>query len=49
MDARWANNSPRPKVGDQVSAGMLKLESGVVELTFASTAKVAVEGPAQFN
>jgi len=25
------------------------LESGVVEITFASTAKIAVEGPAQFK
>jgi len=48
-EARWANSSPHPKVGDQVSTGILKLESGVIELTFASTAKVAVEGPAQFK
>jgi FecR protein len=48
-DARWAPNSPRLKVGSVVPTAPLQLESGVVELTFAWGAKVAVEGPAQFR
>lgn len=47
--ARWSAGSKRLKVGDSLFPGTLRLESGIVELTFASTAKVAVEGPAQFT
>jgi hypothetical protein len=46
---RWASDSPRVKVGGVVPAGWLRLNSGVLEITFASTAKVALEGPAQFE
>ena len=46
---RWAGKSPRLKVGDNIPAGWLQLESGVIEITFATTAKAAVEGPAQFQ
>lgn len=48
-DVLWASGSAQPKVGETLSAGTLRLVAGVAELTFASTAKVAVEGPAQFK
>jgi FecR protein len=47
--AQWAANSPQLKIGSAVPTGTLCLESGVIELTFTSTAKVAVQGPAQFS
>ena len=47
--AHWALNSTHPRVGDALSKRQFHLESGVVELTFATTAKVAVQGPAIFT
>jgi hypothetical protein len=49
LDARWASNSLAPRVNDSLNAGRLSLASGVVELTFNSNAKVAIEGPAEFE
>jgi hypothetical protein len=49
LDTRWAVKSPRLKAGDTLGSDLLRLESGVVELTFSTGAKVAVEGPAQFK
>jgi hypothetical protein len=46
---RWASGSAGLKVGDEIPPGWLQLEAGTVEITFASSAKVAVEGPAQFK
>jgi hypothetical protein len=46
---RWAANSAHPKVGEALSGKPMQLEAGLVELTFGTTAKVAVEGPAQFK
>ncbi|HSY19516.1 MAG TPA: FecR family protein [Candidatus Acidoferrales bacterium] len=46
---RWANDSAALKIGDEMPLKTLRLESGVVEITFASSAKVAIEGPAQFR
>ena len=48
LDAHWAGDSPQPKVGDGLIAGPMHLESGVIEMTFASKARIAIEGPAQF-
>lgn len=48
-EARWAGGSAHPKIGDALSEEDFRLASGVVELTFASTAKVAMEGPAEFK
>ena len=47
--ARWASGSPVVKIGGQVPPKDLRLESGVVEITLTSGAKVAIEGPAQFR
>jgi hypothetical protein len=49
MAMRWANDSVALKIGDEIPQKTLRLESGVVEITFFSTAKVAIEGPAQFR
>lgn len=46
---RWGGGSGQFKNGDILPETPLHLESGVVELTFASTAKVAVQGPAEFK
>lgn len=45
-NARWARGS---RMGDRLPVGEARLESGVVELTFNSRARVAVEGPAEFR
>lgn len=47
LNAQWA--SKNFKNGDALAAGNFRLASGVVELTFNSKARVAVEGPAQFK
>lgn len=48
-ETHWGNNSLALKVGSKIPAGWLRLDSGVVEITFASAARVAIEGPAQFQ
>jgi hypothetical protein len=49
LDTRWGTFSAHPKVGDDLLPKTFRLESGVVELTFNSRARVAIEGPAQFT
>ena len=49
LGMQWAKGSPALKVGADVPPGILRLEAGVVEITFADGAKAAVEGPAQFK
>ena len=49
LEVRWDSHSARPKPGSSLAKRAFRLESGVVELTFASTARVAVQGPAQFS
>lgn len=46
LDAHWAGNFASLKTGENVPTNELRLESGVVQLAFATGAKVAVEGPA---
>ena len=46
---RWADDSAALKIGDEIPPKMLRLESGVVEIAMYSSAKVAIEGPAQFR
>lgn len=48
-NARWSRNGAQLKVGDVLPSGPLRLESGVVELAFASGAHAAVEGPAELT
>jgi hypothetical protein len=49
VNARWGGNNAALKPGDTLPAGPLRLESGVVELAFASGAKAAVQGPAEWK
>jgi len=50
VNARWAGGrSSQLKPGDFLPPEALRLESGVVELSFGSGAKAAVEGPAVFK
>jgi FecR-like protein len=48
LDARWSGGAPL-KIGDYLPATTLHLQSGVVELAFASGAKAAIEGPAEIK
>src|SRR6185437_1422926 len=49
LGAQWAKGSAHPQIGDSFTGGSLRLASGVVEFTFATKAKVAVEGPARLS
>lgn len=49
LNARWKGNSTPLKTGDAVPDGEFHLESGVVELSFVSGAKAAIEGPADLK
>lgn len=49
LNARWARSSGELKVGDILPGTPVRLDSGVVELTFISGAKAAVQGPAEFK
>jgi hypothetical protein len=49
LHAVWAGRSASPKTGDALLAGAWRLGSGVVELTFNSKARVAIEGPAEIK
>jgi hypothetical protein len=49
LNARWAAGSKQLQNGGAFRRGEFQLASGVVELTFNSKARVAVEGPAQFT
>jgi hypothetical protein len=46
VNAHWTGNAAQLRVGDLLPATPIHLESGVVELAFASGAHVAIEGPA---
>lgn len=49
VDAKWAAGYAQLKAGDVVPSKTLRLESGVVELNFASAARVAIQGPVEFK
>jgi hypothetical protein len=49
VNAHWAASSTQLSTGDVLTTGSLRLESGVVELAFASGARVAVQGPVDFK
>jgi hypothetical protein len=49
QEVRWTSSSPAPAVGSPLRASSeLRLQSGLVRLTFNGGAKVVVEGPAKF-
>jgi hypothetical protein len=49
LEAHWGGAAAQLRTGEILPAGHLRLDSGVVELTFASGARAAVEGPAELN
>jgi len=49
LNARWSKATGQLKQGDILPVGQLRLESGVVELTFASGARAAIEGPTELT
>jgi hypothetical protein len=49
IDARWAAGSVQLKGGEKVPSKSLHLQSGVVELNFASGARAAIQGPVEFR
>jgi hypothetical protein len=46
---KWANGTVALKLGDEIPPGIFRLESGVIEITFATGAKAAIEGPSRFK
>jgi type IV secretory pathway VirB2 component (pilin) len=49
LEAHWSGAAAQLRTGEILPAGQLRLDSGVVELAFASGARAAVEGPAELN
>ncbi len=48
LNARWSRSAPM-KVGDSLPTNSVHLDSGVIELAFASGARAVVQGPADFK
>jgi len=49
LNAHWNGAAAQLRTGQVLPARQLRLDSGVVELAFASGARAAVEGPAELN
>lgn len=49
LDAKWAAGFAQLMSGEKVPSKSLRLESGVVELNFASGAQAAIQGPVEFR
>jgi hypothetical protein len=49
LDAHWGGEAASLKPGSSLPTNQLRLESGVVQLAFATGAKAAVEGPAELK
>jgi hypothetical protein len=49
LNARWSGAGVQLRTGAFLPAGQLRLDSGVVELAFASGTRAALEGPAELN
>lgn len=47
VDAQW--NTEAPRVGAPLEPGWLRLKSGLAQIVFYSGARVAIEGPAEFQ
>ena len=47
MDARWNNQGPQIKLGDDLRAGLLELQQGYAEITFDCGAEALIEAPAK--
>ena len=49
VEAKWGDISVVPQLGDPLSPGVLRLESGLVQVLFYDGARVVIEGPAEFE
>jgi hypothetical protein len=49
IDAQWQDGADPPSAGDSLSAGHLRLKSGVAQIEFFSGATVLLEGEAHFE
>ena len=49
VDAQWGSGAEAPRVGAPLDPGWLQLKSGLAQVVFYSGARVAIEGPAEFQ
>jgi hypothetical protein len=50
VDCRWADGVPAPAyLGDLIIGQWLRLESGLLEITYSSGAKIVLQGPATYE
>jgi ferric-dicitrate binding protein FerR (iron transport regulator) len=49
VDAQWSSGDKAPRLGAPLEPGWLQLKSGLVQVVFYSGARVAIEGPAEFQ
>jgi len=49
VDAQWSSGVEAPRLGAPLDPGWLRLKSGLVQVVFYSGARVAIEGPAEFQ
>ena len=49
VNARWNPENSGPQLGAPLEPGRLRLESGLVQIVFYNGARVAIEGPADFQ
>ncbi|MDE0739925.1 MAG: FecR domain-containing protein [Planctomycetota bacterium] len=49
VKAKWGEENPGLKKGSRLSAGKIRIESGLAKLRFSSGAKVTLEGPAEYE
>lgn len=50
LDCRWAVGQPAPAyLGDLIIGQWLRLESGLLEITYSSGAKIVLQGPATYE
>ncbi|MBL9173600.1 MAG: FecR domain-containing protein [Verrucomicrobiales bacterium] len=49
VNARWSSTHSPPQLGSPLEPGLLRLESGLVQIVFYNGARVALEGPAEIR
>jgi hypothetical protein len=49
VDAQWNGSNEAPRLGAPLEPGWLRLKSGLMQIVFYSGARVAIEGPAEFQ
>ncbi len=49
VDVKWDQSTEPPRVGASLKPGVVRLESGLVQVVFYSGARVVIEGPAELQ